>query len=189
MTIVTSLTYKFHLFARLANAGILSSSSEERSFFLSLMRQYDPLIRRIAFSYSDTREEFEDLRQDILLNIWKGIAGFRHDSSPSTWIWRVALNTCVSTIRSRRHSVSAARDESLLRTVAAEEADEEKIEMLDLLHRAISRLSPDDKAIITMWLDEKSYEEIAELMGMNRNTVATRLRRIREHLAKEIKNQ
>lgn len=188
MIIIPSLTYSLHLFARLANAGIFSSSSSDRSLFMELIKQYDPIIRRIAFSYSSTREEFDDLRQDILLNIWKGLPGFRHDSQPSTWIWRVSLNTCVSTIRSRRRSVSASGDESLLRSVAADEVDEERLELLDRLHRAISRLSADDKAIITLRLEEKSYEEIAEVMGMNRNTIATRLRRIREHLSKEIKN-
>lgn len=214
MTFISSLTYKELFNSRLSGrqgwgllkrifshtafsifgfaalrADINERSNRERlqALFISLIGEYEPIIRKTAFSYSATREEFDDLRQDILLNIWKGLPGFRDDSKPSTWIWRVALNTCVSTIRARRRSVTASGDESLLRSVAAEEADEESMEQLENLHRAISRLSPDDKAIITLRLEEKSYEEIAELMGMNRNTVATRLRRIREHLSTEIK--
>lgn len=158
------------------------------ALFLHLMKQYDPIIRRVAFSYSVTREEFDDLRQEILLNIWKGLPGFREDSKPSTWIWRVALNTCVSTLRSRKRSIPTSSDEALLRSVAADNEDEERLEQLNQLHKAITRLSLDDKAIITLRLDEKSYEEIAELMGMNRNTIATRLRRIREKLSQEIKS-
>lgn len=152
------------------------------SAFRMVIARNNSVINRVCFYYAATQQEYEDLRQDVLINIWRGMDKFRNDSKESTWIYRICLNTCVSTWRkNKRHSGLLPMD--MIREEAAEECGDVDAEMR-MLHDLISRLSPVEKALIMMWLDEKSYEEIAEVSGFNRNTVATKLRRIREKLAK-----
>lgn len=161
--------------------AIDDNAGRER-IFQRVLDQYQPMIRRICFSYADNQEDYEDLRQDILLNIWKGLAAYRADSSLSTWVYRVALNTSVSTLRSRKRDPNKVAIQELVGDIAADQDDAELKENLLLLHEAISMLSPVDKAIITMRLDECSYDEIAEVVGLNRNNVAVRINRIKKKL-------
>ncbi len=147
--------------------------------FSRLMTQHDDMISRICLSYSRTRAEYEDLRQDCYVALWQGLGRFRGDAALKTWIYRVVLNTCVSTIRSRSRAPQ--------RVDIADYADivddtPERLRMVAEMHEMISRLPPLDKAIVTLWLDENSYDEIAEITGLSRNTVATRLSRAKEKL-------
>lgn len=147
--------------------------------FSRLMTQHDDMISRICLSYSRTRAEYEDLRQDCYVALWQGLGRFRGDAALKTWIYRVVLNTCVSTIRSRSRAPQ--------RVDIADYADivddtPERLRMVAEMHEMISRLPPLDKAILTLWLDENSYDEIAEITGLSRNTVATRLFRAKEKL-------
>lgn len=147
--------------------------------FREVLDRYDDLIIKLCFGYANTADELEDLHQDVLINVWQGLERFRGDSSLKTWIYRVTLNTCVSTLRRRSREVSY-EDSNQLYDIIDDSA--ERREMMRELHEAIAQLSPVDKAIILLWLDEFNYEQIAELTGMGRNTVATRLRRAKEKL-------
>ena len=148
--------------------------------FDSLLREHGGLISRICFSYAVDGDDYQDLRQDVLLNIWKGLANFRGDSSSVTWVYRVALNTCVSTVRKRSGKPHMERLDTLPFDFPATKEDDGMRERMEILYRLISELSPVDKAVVTMWLDERSYEEIAEVTGVTKNNVGLRLHRIRE---------
>lgn len=150
---------------------------------MALLRKEESLISAICFSYSGSVAEYDDLRQDALVNIWRGLPSFKEESSTRTWLYRVVLNSCVSTIRKQaRHSKATRNLEELYDILADEEPyDRERIETL---HRLIGCLNDSDKAIILLWLDEASYDEIATVMGMPRNTIATRLHRIKDRLAR-----
>lgn len=158
-----------------------SSSRELEKRFLALIRKEDSLISAICFSYSGSVAEYDDLRQDALINIWRGLPSFREDSTSRTWIYRVVLNSCVSTIRKQMRHSQASESLDGLYDILAEEPPEDR-ERIETLHRMISTLNPQDKAIILLWLDDASYDDIATVMGMPRNTVATRLHRIKEKL-------
>ena len=160
------------------DAGSLSSR------FDTLLREHGPLISRICFSYAVDGDDYQDLRQDVLLNIWKGLANFRGDSSSVTWVYRVALNTCVSTVRKRSARPYMERLDTMPLDFPAERDDDDMRERMEMLHMMISELTPVDKAIMTMWLDERSYEEIAEVTGVSKNNVGLRLHRIRERWKK-----
>lgn len=156
------------------------ASKETEKRFLELIQQEDAVISAICFSYSGSVAEYDDLRQDALVNIWRGLPTFKGESSARTWIYRVVLNSCVSTIRKQsRFARESESLDNLYNLVSEQNEDRENIEVL---HRLISGLGNADKAIILMWLDEATYEEIASVMGIPRNTVATRLRRIKEKL-------
>lgn len=158
----------------------LTESRKSASFNL-VLAEYDDMISRICLGYSRTRAEYEDLRQDCYAAIWKGLSRFRGDSGLKTWLYRVVLNTCVSSLRIRSRTPE--------RVDIADYADiiddtPQRQEMIAEMHEMIANLPPLDKAIVTLWLEENSYDDIAEIVGMSRNTVATRLSRAKEKLKK-----
>lgn len=152
--------------------------------FNALIRRENATISRICFSYAGSVSEFDDLRQDALINIWRGLKSFRGEASGKTWIYRVTINSCLSAIRSQSRHQHESLD-GLYNMIATDESDRSDIEQI---HGIISRLGVQEKAIIMMWLDEMSYDEIASAMDMNRNTVATKIRRIKEKISKEFES-
>ncbi len=153
--------------------------------FKELIAIESSTISRICFSYANSADEFEDLRQDALINIWRGMRGFRGEASVKTWIYRVTVNSCLSTIRKQsRHKYESL--EGLYGLIDSDDSDKEAIEQL---HSLINKLGPEEKAIIMMRLDELSYDEIGVAMGLNRNTIATRIRRIKEKITNAYKKE
>lgn len=156
-----------------------SGSTSLKYRFDTLINQHSGLISRICFSYSTDEEDYKDLYQDVLINLWKGLENFRGESSSTTWIYRVALNTCVSTFRKRKNRPGTQSLDSVPIDIADESDEDNSRERLEWLHRRISELNPIDKAIVTMWLDDRSYNEIAEVVGMSPNNIGLRLHRIK----------
>lgn len=147
--------------------------------FEETVRQYDGVIRKVCYFYATDVDDFDDLRQEALVNLWRGFPRFRGDASMSTWIYRVTLNSCVSFFRKHRRRGNTVPVDELPELIAE---DDEKGAMLREMYRMINRLPAADKALILLWLDEHSYDEIASIMGQPRNTVASRLRRAKEKL-------
>lgn len=148
--------------------------------FENIIRDYGNIVSKICYSFSSDSEEFKDLQQEVFFNIWKGLPRFRHDSKISTWIYRISFNSCISFQRKEKlfnkvnvDNLSSMADDSTSKLSNYKE-------MLSM----IRKLNYKDRAIILMWLDDLTYEEIAQLTGHNRNTIATRLRRIKEMLVK-----
>lgn len=165
-------------FAVWSEEGVASSAYELEREFKALITRENATISRICFSYSGSVAEFDDLRQDALINIWRGMQSFRGEASKKTWIYRITVNSCLSTIRKQ----SRYQHESLEGLYGLIDSDDSDKEAIEQLHRVINTLGSQDKAIIMMWLDELSYDEIGEAMGLNRNTIATRIRRIKEKI-------
>lgn len=151
--------------------------------FKALIARDNATISKVCFSYACSVAEYDDLRQDALINIWRGMRSFRGESSEKTWIYRVTVNSCLSTIRRQARHKHESLD-GLYGLIGSEDSDKEAIEQM---HRAIATLGSQEKAIIMMWLDELSYDDIAQAMGLNRNTVATKIRRIKDKITKEYK--
>lgn len=153
---------------------------EREAEFEKIVRQYSALITKVCYYFATDISELNDLRQDVLLNIWIGREKFRRESNLSTWIYRVCFNTCITFQRKNRRR----KNEVPLPSVLEIEDNAFSMARYEEMHRLIGCLSPDDKAIILMWLDENSYEEIAEVVGLKRNTVASRIKRIKDKLIK-----
>ncbi|MCH5248135.1 MAG: sigma-70 family RNA polymerase sigma factor [Muribaculaceae bacterium] len=149
--------------------------------FEEIVSSYNSVITKICYYFSESKEEFDDLRQETLINLWKGLDKFRSDSKISTWIYRVCFNSCISFTRKNRNKVNLISIDSI---ADIETPGGFSTAQYNELHRLIAQLTTENKAIILMWLDEKSYDEISEITGLNRNTVATRLARIKEQLVK-----
>lgn len=169
--------------ARIAAAATGGGREADAQRFDEIVRTQSNLIASICLQFSKTKEDFEDLRQDALLNIWRGIGRFREESALSTWVYRVTLNTCVS--YRRRNGAGARQTEAFAefyRTLF-DSASPEELERYELMHRMIARLKPLDRSVLVLWLDDMKYERIAEVIGLSRDAVAARLKRIRDHLA------
>ncbi|MCM1302384.1 MAG: sigma-70 family RNA polymerase sigma factor [Alistipes senegalensis] len=152
------------------------------SDFEQFVREHRPLIAKICWLYARTSAEFDDLYQEILINLWRGLGRFEGRSRTTSWVYRICLNTCISCYRrERRH-----RDTLSLDCCTSLPADnDDHAEQLQQLRLLIDRLDPIEKAIILLWLDEVPYDEIAGITGLGRNTVATKIRRIRLKLCEQ----
>ncbi|MDE6644928.1 MAG: sigma-70 family RNA polymerase sigma factor [Muribaculaceae bacterium] len=155
------------------------ATAVDKDFFMTVDSRYNTIVDKICFTFASDLNDFDDLRQDAWLNIWRGIDSFRGESKPSTWIYRIAINSCVSTARTtKKHRGILGIDEA--ERCVADTPDNDSVERL---HYLLSCLNPIDRSIMLLRLEELDYEEIAGIMGMPRNTIATRLRRIRIKLA------
>ncbi|WP_297071604.1 sigma-70 family RNA polymerase sigma factor [uncultured Duncaniella sp.] len=153
--------------------------------FASFIRQHSRIINKVSYFYATPKLPFDDLRQEIYINLWLGLKNFRGDSKVSTWVYRVAVNSALMALRSTGRKVETV-DMDLASLEMSTELDDAQRENLQALHSLINRLEEIEKAIILLWLDEFQYEEIAETLGMKRNTVATKIHRIKEKLSKTI---
>ncbi|MDE6464023.1 MAG: sigma-70 family RNA polymerase sigma factor [Muribaculaceae bacterium] len=159
------------------------SDTEREERFLEITDSHKQLVAKVCYLYSSPDAPFEDLYQEVLANIWEGMDSFRGEAKMSTWIYRTAINACLTWHRRNdRHS----RDRIALEDLVAEPAgtDSTLVEDIRALHALISRLDPLEKALITLWLDEKPYEEIAAIAGISRANVAVRIHRIKDKLSK-----
>ncbi len=154
--------------------------------FIQLVRENDARLRKICRVYADGAEARRDLYQDILVELWRSLPSFEGDAQPSTWLYRVALNTALSHDRSR-----AVRDDATLDadhpmwTDGVDRPDErlDREEQLDRLYAAIDRLDELDKALVMMYLDENTYREMADVLGISENHVGVKLHRAKNKLA------
>lgn len=159
-------------------------SDKERQF-LAITEQYGAVVAKVCYLYTAPGASFEDLYQETLINLWQGMDMFRGDSKMSTWIYRVSLNTCISW--HRRNGRHYSTDRIRLEDVIFEPVDSESSHIEEdyrELYQLISMLPPIDKAVITLWLDEKPYDEIAKIIGISQANVAVRMHRIKEKLSK-----
>ena len=150
--------------------------------FLSVIKEYERVIYKVCYLYATKNAPLNDLYQEVVLNIWKAFGKFRGESKISTWIYRIALNTCISFIRKEKNIpevVTLTQEANWM----ADDQDELQV-MLKELHLLINRLGQLDKSIILLYLEEKSYEEISEITGLTVTNVATKLSRIKEKLRK-----
>ncbi len=166
------------------NLDMIHPPINEREF-ASLIQQHSQIINKVSYFYATDKLLFEDLWQEIYVNIWLGLNQFRGDSKMSTWIYRVAVNSALMALRSSKQKIETVSFDFGLPDLSSE-IDDAQRENLQILHSLIHRLEDIEKAIILLWLDEYSYEEIATTLGLKRNTVATKIHRIKDKLSKSI---
>lgn len=153
----------------------------DKAAFLAQVEAHQGIVHKVSFVYGRTPADRDDLAQEILLQLWKSFATFDGRSGFPTWMYRVALNTAITFRRRQR----PAADNTGEPWVSGDQLEQAALsEELGLLHAAIAHLSPVDKAIVMQWLDERSYEEIADTMGMTVKNVSVKLVRIKKRLAR-----
>ena len=148
--------------------------------FAQIVKENRSTIYTVCYMFSKDPDEVGDLFQETLINLWRGFAYFKGKSEVSTWIWRVSLNTCISSERKKK----LRRTEPLSMELNVFDSRDEDNRQIQMLHSRIHRLQPFDRAIVLLWLENLSYEEIASIVGISVKNVSVRLFRIKEELKK-----
>ncbi|WP_420388595.1 RNA polymerase sigma factor [Roseivirga sp.] len=152
--------------------------------FEVIIYENQPLILKICSLYTSTESDKEDLFQEIVINLWKGIHGFKGNSQLSTWIYKVGLNTAIS--RSRKQKKNKLFYTAAVPDIAGPQSDPYN-DQIRALYQAIDKLKPAEKAIVLLYLEDKSYEEISEIVGISKSNVSVKLVRLKRKLEKLIK--
>ncbi len=159
---------------------------KEKDDFLHLINENKGIIIKICNSYCSNKTDREDLAQEIIYTIWKGSKTFNPDFKFSTWMYRVALNVAISFYRANKklqNNISLDETEVEIEDKVLNSSSEEN---LHLLQKQIAGLKELDKALVILYFEEKSYKEIADIVGISETNVATKLSRIKEKLKNEI---
>lgn len=165
----------------LAKGKFLSVSKMEKANkeFELIVESYKASIYSVCYMYAADKVEADDIFQEILINLWKGLKSFRGESELRSWVYRVSLNTCISYKRKKR-----VKTEPLDIAPEIFATDTPTGRQTDALHQRITRLEPLDRAIVLLWLEDMPYEEIGAIVGMSAKNVGVRLIRIKEKLKK-----
>ncbi|MBR5060594.1 MAG: sigma-70 family RNA polymerase sigma factor [Prevotella sp.] len=152
------------------------TTTEKR--FAQTVAEHKSTIYTVCYMFSKDEDEVNDLFQETLVNLWKGFEGFEQRSDIKTWIYRIALNTCISLERKKKRTPTTR----LTMDINLFEDRDEDTRQVDMLHKRISKLQPFDRAIVLLWLEELNYEEIGQIVGITAKNVSVRLYRIKEQL-------
>jgi RNA polymerase sigma-70 factor, ECF subfamily len=152
-------------------------------FYTTSILPFSAIIIKICRAYTNTQEDFEDYYQEVCLQIWRSKDNFREQSEWSTWIYRLSLNVCLTLLKKKKNNYQYFASDYLPEQAVVDSnvfADES----LNQLYDAIRQLSEIDRAVILLYLEEKSYQEIADIIGTNPNNIGVRIKRIKERLKK-----
>ena len=151
--------------------------------FLNFLNENTAVIRKVCRLYTDTPNDFNDYFQEVVLQLWKSFGSFRGDAKASTWVYRVALNVCLSQLKRRKRQViSTPIDANATQHWAYTAYDTTEEEQIQQLYAAIRQLKEFDRAIIMLYLEEQSYDEIADILGISQSNVGVRINRIKKQL-------
>jgi len=156
--------------------------SDNQDQYLKLMRENRDRIYRIAAFYCDDPQDVNDLSQEIAYQVWKSFDSFRSESQMSTWLHRIALNTAIHYLKRSKKRIKTTYNETYNPESHQGDQHESNDARINRLMRAIQHLREIDKAIILLYLEEKSHAEIAEIVNMSISNVGTRIQRIKKQL-------
>ena len=147
--------------------------------FIILLNQHQNIIHKICSVYQEQQADREDLFQEITLQAWKSFGSFRKESKFSTWLYRVSLNTAITFYRKGKKSPALLHTDQF-----SDQADNEsdKDDQFKAMYKAIGELSKIDKALVMLYMDEYTYQEIAGILGISTNNVAVKINRIKIRL-------
>lgn len=150
-----------------------------RQQFLRQLQQHQGIVHSLSRSYFANEEDRKDAFQEIVLQLWKSYPAYRGDSAVSTWMYRVALNTIFNLLKQRRLTFATLPEQL---AVEAEDHSE-------LLRTVLSQLNPSDRALVILYLEGYSYQEIADIRAISLTNVSTRLSRIRQKLRSRFQSE
>ncbi len=155
--------------------------------FIHLLNQHQKIIYKVCNLYMDLHSDREDLFQEITLQAWKAYGNFRGDAKFSTWLYRVALNTAITFFRKDKKKPDIYSTDIIPEKV--EESTDPLEEQVKAMYAAIGELSKIDKALVMLYLEDYSYQEIGEMMGITANNVAVKMNRIKVKLTEGAQKQ
>ncbi len=158
---------------------------EKKDIFIKAIQENERLIYKVASFYTDCRDDRDDLVQEIIYNLWKSFETFKHNSVLSTWMYRVAMNVSIFHFKKNKKRVTPV-PVALEVLNFPETAFDDFEEKLQILQKHIKNLNLFDKGIVMLYLESKNHEEIAEIVGISKSNVGTKLSRIKEKLRQQV---
>ena len=158
------------------------NKQKQQQFFQDIIEQHKGILFKVARAYCQNEEDRQDLIQEMMIQIWQSVHKYNDQFKISTWLYRISLNVAISFYRK---NTTRANRYTILKEQMTEIPTEEKAEteqQLNLLEQFISELKELDKALIILFLEDKSHTEIAEILGMSVSNVGTKIGRIKDKL-------
>ncbi len=142
------------------------------------------MLYKVCNLYCSSDYDKQDLFQEIVIQLWKAYPRFRGDSKFGTWLYRIALNTAISDLRKQKKHIQSVEPDQLPTEIQDIQYNKEKEERLQQLYRAIHQLPEIERGIVMLYLEDKSYEEMEDILGINQNNPRVKMNRIKEKLRK-----
>lgn len=154
--------------------------------FLSLVEKHKGILIKVCSLYARRQDERDDLFQEIVIQLWKAWPSFEGRSQFSTWLYRIALNTAISGLRKRKAEVVYMDHFEI--PDAVDHSDQHREEQLKSLYEAIRELPEIDRALVMLYLEDRSYDEMEDILGISQGTLRVKMNRAKEKLKKSIKS-
>lgn len=160
---------------------------DQKEIFNSWIKDYRALLFKVVRAYTLNNNDANDLFQDIAIQVWKSVPNFRHESSVSTWLYRIALNTAIrwSKNNNRRNESMYSIDKSDYMLEYQVESQDERLEWV---YYQIAQMNEVDKSLTLLLLDGFSYQEMADMMGITESNIGVKIHRIKKNLVEKSKN-
>lgn len=156
--------------------------------FVALINQHRAILHKICRLYADSNHDRQDLYQEIMIQLWKSFPGFRNESLFGTWLYRVALNTAIGGLRKKKVKTVNYEPGQMQGLPQMEQTNDEEMQ-LQLLYKAMGQLNEIDRAMVMLYLEDKSYDEMEAILGISQNNLRVKMNRVREKLRKLIKQE
>ena len=156
----------------------MENRKQKEKDFAQMVRKHKNTIYTVCYMFSKDQDEVSDLFQETLINLWNGFDSFRGECDVRSWVWRVTLNACISAERKKKKSETVPLSMEI-NLFTDTDSDTKQIRQL---YSRINRLGIVDRAIILLWLENMSYEEIGQIIGISTKNVSIKLVRIKEQL-------
>ncbi len=170
------------------SAAMELTMDSARDRFQALLAQHEKIVFKVANTYYRDVEDRRDLAQDICVQAWRSFGSYDAARPFATWMYRVALNVAISSVRSagrrRRHTIPL--DERFLDVADTRPTSDEPDERVRVLHAVIDRLDALNRALMLLYLEDRSYRDIADVLGMTETNVATKLNRLKQRIRTEL---
>ncbi|GAB1309761.1 sigma-70 family RNA polymerase sigma factor [Urechidicola sp. KH5] len=150
--------------------------------FVAQLEANQNIVHKVCRVYTNNSDAHNDLFQEITIQLWRAYPKFRGDAKFSTWMYRVALNTAITLYRKSKRTIATSDITDVQYKLAQQEYDGEIEEQMALLYKAIYQLSDVEKALILLYLEDKPYKEIADLMGISEVNARVKVNRIKSKL-------
>ncbi len=163
-------------------------AKELEAQFEKQIKEHQLLIYKVCRIYAYNDVDRQDLYQEIIIQLWKAYQTFRAESKFSTWLYRVSLNTAISGLRKKKHLIQSYEPYNLPIELGDTDYDKQQDENLKELYIAIEKLNETEKAIVMLYLENKTYEEMEDVLGINQGNLRVKMNRIKDKLRNLTKN-
>ena len=150
--------------------------------------EHELLLRKVCRIYAYTDADRKDLFQEIIIQLWKAWPGFKGHSKLSTWLYRVAINTAISGLRKKKNFIQHYEPAAMPEPASEHGGFDDKEERLQQLYNAIEQLNPVEKAIVMLYMEDRPYDEMEDIMGISQGNLRVKMSRIKDKLRELTKN-